>query len=70
MNKKYHICYYVENNSHRLKKFKTLKALREFVEDFESTVRLHEDTHWIDFTVENITGTLSIYEESLELEIA
>jgi hypothetical protein len=68
MKKKYHLVHYVEQNSSRLKKFKTLKALKAFVHEFEKEHGRDGNDNWIDYAVTGITGSTLIYRESLEVE--
>lgn len=68
--KKYHLLQYVEGCSPKTRKFKTIKRMKQFIEDFESKYgRNSQGDNWIDFSVTNVTGTFSIYDESVTLEV-
>lgn len=63
--KKFHILYLIEGCSPKLRKFKTIKALKAFVEGFEKKHKGHDD-YWIDYAVTNVTGEILIYDESVD----
>lgn len=68
--KKYHLLQYVENCSPKTRKFKTIKRLKQFVEDFEAKYgRDSRLDNWINYSVTNVTGTISIYDESVSVEV-
>jgi hypothetical protein len=66
MKKKFHLVYYVADSTAYLKKFKTIKALNEFVLEFQSQHLDPMDGYWIDFAVTNVTGDILHYEENIE----
>ncbi len=67
--KKYHLLQYVEGCSPRTKKFKTLKGLNQFVQDFQKKYGIDPcDGNWLDYSVTNITGDVQVYDPSVSLE--
>lgn len=67
--KKYHLLHYVEGCSPRTKKFKTLKALKQFILDFQRNYGINpRGDNWLDYSVTNITGDVQVYDPSVRLE--
>lgn len=53
--KVFHLLRYVVRCSPKIKKFKTIKAMNDFILEFEAT-KPNSDDYWVDFAVTNIHG--------------
>lgn len=66
--KKFHILKYVENSTPILKKFDSVKGLKEFVSKFQKKHKDPSDGYWIDYAVFSLTSKqLVIYDDLVEL---
>lgn len=60
---------YVENCSPRIKKFKTLKAMNEFIKTFQKKHGINfRGDNWLDYSATYVTGNLKIYDPSVTFE--
>jgi len=68
--KKYHLLQYVEGCSPKTRKFKSIKRLNQFIKEFEAKYgKDSRGDNWIDYSVTNITGIVSVYDDSVNLEV-
>jgi hypothetical protein len=66
---KFYLLDYVEGCTSKVKKFKTLKALNEFVLDFQAQYpNTREGDNWINYAVTNIAGEVIPYDNSVTVE--
>lgn len=64
----YHLLIYVLDSTQRIKKFKTMKDMQKFVEDFESKYTNPNDGYWIDYCIENVSGPVTFFTDGIEIE--
>jgi hypothetical protein len=64
----YHLLVYVEGCCTKLKKFRTIKSLNDFVLEFQSEHFANTDDNWIDYAVTHIDGEILIYDETVAVE--
>lgn len=69
---KFHALVYVENCTPKIKKFKTLRALKTFVTKFENKYPDPDKTgdNWIDYHVTNIEGEVVFYSQDEECRLS
>lgn len=62
----YHLVVYVEKCGTKLKKFKSLTAMKSFVTRFKNKHKdpARQGDNWIDYTITHISGGIKIYPES------
>lgn len=61
--KKYHLVKYVYNSEPRLRTFKTLKAMNQWVSTYTKKHVDPENGYWIDFSITGITGEITILDD-------
>lgn len=66
--KKYHLLQYTENCSPKVRKFTSIKALENFVKNFNKKYDVSEGDNWIDYSVYNVTGELKVRDPSVIVE--
>lgn len=63
MTTKYHLVKYVFNSEPRLRKFKTLKAMNAWIASYKKKHKDVYEGYWVDFSVTNITGDVTILDD-------
>lgn len=56
--KKFHVVAYVQEYTPKLRKFNTLKAMEEWIDEFNETASKNPGDSWVDFKITNVTGAI------------